>query len=89
MPVTVDLGSAGAGVTVTTQSDDLYRILSGNLSTEAPLDDGNMCETIDADYNIPTAVICAMCFVFGIVYTFFGKYVSKTIYSLLPDNNIL
>lgn len=32
-----------------------------------------LCDHIDYDYDIAISVICSMCFVFGIIYTFFGK----------------
>lgn len=55
----------------------LYNILVGNYTTSTPVLANNRtvnsCDTIDANYDIPTSVICAMCFVFGIIYTFFGK----------------
>ena len=33
-----------------------------------------MCKHIDVNYDIAPAVICAFCFVFGILYCFFGEY---------------
>ncbi|KAL4222568.1 hypothetical protein ACF0H5_018607 [Mactra antiquata] len=39
----------------------------------------NNCDTIDTNYDIPTSVICAMCFIFGIVYTFFGYRFFKAV----------
>lgn len=32
------------------------------------------CAEITAEYDIAITVICSMCFIFGIVYTFFGEY---------------
>lgn len=37
------------------------------------------CEEITAEYDIALAVICSMCFVFGIVYTFFGYRFFKAV----------
>ena len=34
------------------------------------------CDHIDTNYNIALSIICAMSFIFGIIYTFFGEYVS-------------
>lgn len=63
-----------SGVNPTT-SDDLYTLVTENvtsLDTDSP--GLSHCSTIDYDYDIVTAVICAMCFIFGILYTFFGKF---------------
>lgn len=30
------------------------------------------CDHIDTDYDVALAIICAMSFIFGIIYTFFG-----------------
>ena len=57
-----------------TSPGDLYTLVSQNATTVMPRAINSSCDTIDFSYNIPTAVICAMCFIFGIVYTFFGKY---------------
>lgn len=35
---------------------------------------GPQCDGIDMKYDIAPAVICAVCFVFGLLYCFFGKY---------------
>ncbi|GAB1601156.1 transmembrane protein 198-like isoform X2 [Argonauta hians] len=37
------------------------------------------CAKIDYDYTVIPAVICSMCFVFGIVYTFFGYRFFKAV----------
>ncbi|KAJ8313615.1 hypothetical protein KUTeg_008176 [Tegillarca granosa] len=37
------------------------------------------CDKIDFNYNIPLAVICPMCFIFGIIYTFFGYRFFKAV----------
>lgn len=44
-------------------------------NTPTPISVGPVCEYVRVNYQIDPApaVICAMCFVFGIVYTFFGK----------------
>ena len=43
----------------------------GNI-TPTTANPGSSCEYVRVTYQIAPAVICAMCFVFGIVYTFFG-----------------
>ena len=70
------IGNAGniSGVGPTT-SDDLYTIVTENVTLVVTGSPGsNRCSTIDYNYDIITAVICAMCFLFGIVYTFFGEF---------------
>ncbi|XP_062577410.1 transmembrane protein 198-like [Saccostrea cucullata] len=37
------------------------------------------CDEISAEYDIALAVICSMCFIFGIVYTFFGYRFFKAV----------
>lgn len=37
------------------------------------------CDHIDTDYDIALAIICAMCFIFGIIYTFFGYRFFKAV----------
>ena len=56
-----------------------YTFMSENVTVVLPeipdlWDRKNKCDTIDTSYNVPLAVTCAMCFVFGIIYTFFGKF---------------
>lgn len=34
---------------------------------------GPKCDQIQINYSIAPAIICAMCFIFGILYTFFGE----------------
>ncbi|XP_033639456.1 transmembrane protein 198-like [Asterias rubens] len=41
------------------------------------------CDGIKYDYEIPTAVVCGMCFIFGIVFTFFGYRCFKAIMFLV------
>ena len=55
----------------------LYTILSQNMTTELPVpqDSVNTCDVIDTNFDIAISVICAVCFVIGILYTFCGKYV--------------
>ena len=64
-----------SGVNPTT-SDDLYTlVITENVtSVDKESTGSNRCSTIDYNYDIVTAVICAMCFIFGILYTFFGKF---------------
>lgn len=66
-----DTGSMGLEVT-----SALYSVLRQNATTtleSSVSDDGLSCETIDANYDIATSVICALCFLLGILYTFAGK----------------
>ncbi|XP_064613980.1 transmembrane protein 198-B-like [Liolophura sinensis] len=35
------------------------------------------CESVLYEYDIPTAVVCALCFVLGVIYTFFGYRIFK------------
>lgn len=44
------------------------------------------CDHIDTEYNIALAIICAMCFVFGIIYTFFGKYMYYFVHCMYMQN---
>jgi len=45
-----------------------------NTTTSVIIPDNNdLCEHIDTKYSIAISIICAMCFIFGIIYTFFGK----------------
>lgn len=79
-PSSVDVAESPPETDVSTQ---LYSILMGNYTTtRSPMFTNRSvrtCDMIDADYNIPTSVICAMCFVFGIVYTFFGYRFFKAV----------
>jgi len=58
-------------------TSQLYTILSQNMTTELPVpqDSVNTCDVIDTNFDIAISVICAVCFVIGILYTFCGKYV--------------
>lgn len=69
-----------SGVNPTT-SDDLYTlVITENVTSENTESPGlNQCSTIDYNYDIVTAVICAMCFIFGILYTFFGYRFFKAV----------
>ncbi|XP_052810850.1 transmembrane protein 198-like [Mya arenaria] len=53
-----------------------YNVLVGNVTvmTESPTLNGSVrqCDVINTDYDITAAIICALCFLFGILYTFFG-----------------
>lgn len=66
------------GVNPTT-SDDLYTIVTENVTAVSGSPGSSQCYTIDYNYDIITAVICAMCFIFGIVYTFFGYRFFKAV----------
>lgn len=37
------------------------------------------CDHIDTNYNVALSIICAMCFIFGIIYTFFGYRFFKAV----------
>lgn len=45
------------------------------------------CDHIDTNYNIALSIICAMSFIFGIIYTFFGEYIyiSVIIYTFFGE----
>lgn len=58
-------------------SSEPYTILMSNMTTtETAAEEFNvkMCDVIDTDYNVVMCVISAICFLFGILYTFCGKY---------------
>jgi len=57
----------------------VYNVLLTNMSvtTEGLLENNasaRTCDFIDTNYDIPTAVTCAVFFVLGILFTFFGGY---------------
>lgn len=57
-------------------TSQLYSILMQNATTTeipVPQDNASTCDVIDSNYDIATSVICAFCFVIGILYTFCGK----------------
>jgi hypothetical protein len=55
----------------------IYTVIMGNTTTSVLSDSHNKsmnnCGTIDTNYDIPSAVISALCLVLGVVYTFFGR----------------
>ena len=53
-----------------TSITDVRRTTTSTVLPTEPV--GPICDKIRIDYDIATAVICAMCFIFGILYTFFG-----------------
>lgn len=48
-------------------------------TTTTILRDAPRCDKINYDYEIIPAVVCSMCFLFGIVYTFFGYRFFKAV----------
>ncbi|CAE1177755.1 unnamed protein product [Acanthosepion pharaonis] len=48
-------------------------------TTTTSLRDSPRCDKISYDYEIIPAVVCSMCFLFGIVYTFFGYRFFKAV----------
>lgn len=56
-----------------TENSTGFTIPGQGSTTTMPLQSFT-CDKIDFNYNIPLAVICPMCFIFGIIYTFFGEY---------------
>ncbi|KAH3715191.1 transmembrane protein 198-like isoform X2 [Dreissena polymorpha] len=56
-------------------TSEAYTVLMLNMTTT--LSPGKLwnitsCDVINTNYDIPTSVTCAICFLFGILYTFFG-----------------
>ena len=47
--------------------------------TTLPPGDILQCHRIDVDYELWPSLICAMCCVFGILYTFFGMWDIKSL----------
>ena len=67
MATNVDGSSSGTpNLDITSEPSYTYNV---TLTT----DHGTTCE-IDPKYNISTSVVAVFCFIFGILYTFFGKY---------------
>ncbi|KAL5007709.1 hypothetical protein ScPMuIL_016515 [Solemya velum] len=56
-----------------------YNIISHDNTSNATPSPLARCEDIRYEYNIAPAIICSMCFVFGIVYTFFGYRFFKAV----------
>ena len=48
--------------------------LTTQMTTLLPQDGGLRCDYINTDYNIVAAILCFMCFMFGVLYTFFGRH---------------
>ena len=71
-----DAGAVDAGNLsgrIPTTSNNMYTLLTENVTLATDSPGTSRCSTIDYNYDIVTAVICAMCFIFGIVYTFLGE----------------
>ena len=46
----------------------------GSVTTSThPESEDLHCDYIDTNYSIVASIICFMCFMFGVLYTFFGK----------------
>nr|XP_002736861.1 PREDICTED: transmembrane protein 198-like isoform X1 [Saccoglossus kowalevskii] len=54
-----------------------------DIATEVPTETTSPCEKLSFDYQIATAVICALSFVFGIVFCFFGYRCFKAVLFLI------
>ncbi|KAK7110387.1 transmembrane protein 198-like [Littorina saxatilis] len=69
---------------MTTESATFYvtmvsQPVTVNMSTSQPEDGGLRCDYINTDYNIVASIICFMCFMFGVLYTFFGYRFFKAV----------
>ncbi|CAH1238805.1 TMEM198 [Branchiostoma lanceolatum] len=66
-----------------TSPENVLTTMMRTGSTVSPTDtfSGNItrCDTLTYDYDIATSVICGMCFLFGIVYCFFGYRCFKAV----------
>ncbi|XP_046375919.1 transmembrane protein 198-like isoform X1 [Haliotis rufescens] len=71
MDTTVETSAASSAGDVT------YMTPRGNMTTMTPL--LHQCDHIDSQYDVASAIVCAMCFIFGILYTFFGYRFFKAI----------
>lgn len=49
------------------------------LTTAGPGDGGLYCDYIDTNYSIVAAILSVMCFMFGVLYTFFGYRFFKAV----------
>ena len=76
------INMADGGVTTDMPYTDVASVpVTVNLTTHMmttlmPEGSGLRCDYIDTDYSIVAAILCFMCFMFGVLYTFFGTYAS-------------
>ncbi|KAL3831888.1 hypothetical protein ACJMK2_023585 [Sinanodonta woodiana] len=71
-----DILNSSAGITYGIDGENTTATTTITTESKAVSD---TCHTIDYDYDIATTVICSMCFIFGIIYTFFGYRFFKAV----------
>lgn len=74
-----------AGNSLASDADWTSMSVLANITTKQTIDtlppniQGLQCDFINTDYNIAAAVVCFMCFMFGVLYTFFGYRFFKAV----------